>query len=263
MKAHYRIGEFADLAGVSAKTLRFYDEIDVLRPASIDCRTGYRFYLPRQLEDLASILALKSLGMSLAQVRELNGKRGSACARKAMLMELRSTLERSLRTAARSLNCINVALEELEESRSPISIVVKRRPAIPIASMRIKPKNYADVSDVENELWRSLPSECIGGLRGVLWHRCADSGPLEAEPFIALKRRVPTSTSCELSQLPQATLACAYSDPDDSRAEVTYGAIRRWMQTRGYGLAGPKRELNLGQMLEIQFPLMEEQLPSP
>jgi|SRR5579872_641220 len=262
MKARYRIGEFADLAGVSAKTLRFYDEIEVLRPASVDSRTGYRFYLPQQLEDLASIVALKGLGMSLAQVRELNGKRGSASARKAMLMELKSTLEQSLQSAARSLNWISVALEELEECRSPISVIVKRRPAIPIASMRIKPKNYGEVADVENELWRVLPSGCVADLRGVLWHRCADSGELEAEPFVALKRQVPTWTSCKLSHLPQATLACAYSDPDDGRAEVTYDAIRRWMKIRGYRLAGPKRELNLGQMLEIQFPLTEEQFPA-
>jgi DNA-binding transcriptional MerR regulator len=48
----YQIGEFAELGGVSAKTLRFYDEIGVLRPASVDSRTGYRHYLPQQLEDL-------------------------------------------------------------------------------------------------------------------------------------------------------------------------------------------------------------------
>jgi DNA-binding transcriptional MerR regulator len=45
MPRHYRIGEFAELGGVSAKTLRFYDEIDLLRPAFVDPRTRYRLYL--------------------------------------------------------------------------------------------------------------------------------------------------------------------------------------------------------------------------
>jgi len=118
-------------------------------------------------------------------------------------------------------------------------------------------ENYEEVSDAENELSNLLPSECVSGLRGVLWHRCADSGALEAEPFLALKKRVPSWVSCERSQLREATLACAYSVPDDDLAEQTYEAIRRWMNVKGYRLAGPKRELNLGQMLEIQFPLME------
>ncbi len=74
MAARYRIGEFAYLGGVSAKTLRFYDEIGLLRPASVDARTGYRQYRPEQLEELASIVALKSLGLPLADVRsQLNG----------------------------------------------------------------------------------------------------------------------------------------------------------------------------------------------
>src|SRR6266704_3328462 len=150
MHVRYKISEFADLAGVSANTLRFYYEIGVLRPAGVDPRTGYRHYRPEQLEDLASILALKNLGMPLAQVRELNGRRGSASARKAMLQELKSTLEQPIQTATRSLNCINATLEELDESRSPISVVLKQRPAIPVASMRIKPKNYREVSHAEN-----------------------------------------------------------------------------------------------------------------
>jgi effector-binding domain-containing protein len=68
---------------------------------------------------------------------------------------------------------------------------------------------------------------------------------------------VQAQVSCELKQLPEATLACAYSGLDDESAEQAYAAIRKWMSVRGYRLAGPKRELNLGQVLEIQFPLAQ------
>ncbi len=193
MNTRYQIGEFAKLGGVSAKTLRFYDEIGLLRPASVDPRTGYRHYLPLQLEELASILALKNLGMSLAKVRELTAKRGSAADRRAILNELKGTIEQSIQTAT----------------------------------------------------------------RGVLWHRCADSGSLEAEPFIALRRIITARFPFEQRRLPEATLACAYSSLDDESAEQSYTALRRWMNVRGYRLAGPKRELYLGQMLEIQFPFVE------
>jgi len=255
MSTHYHIGEFAELSGVSAKTLRFYDEIGVLRPASVDPRTGYRRYLPQQLEDLASILALKNLGVSLAQVRKLTARRGSATDRRAVLNELKQTIEHSIQSATQSLNWINAALDELGEGKSPIPVIVKRRPPIPIASVRVELKQYAEVVRFERELSNALPPECVGALRGVLWHRCADSGSLEAEPFVALNKRVPTRNSYRLKQLPEATLACAYSGLDDESAEQAYAAIRKWMSVRGYRLAGPKRELYFGQMLEIQFPL--------
>jgi DNA-binding transcriptional MerR regulator len=256
MSTRYLIGEFAELGGVSAKTLRFYDEIGVLRPASVDPRTGYRHYLAQQLEELAYILALKNLGVSLAQLRDLTSKRGSAHARKA-LHELKQAIEQSIQTATQSLKWINAELSELGERKGLIPVVVKRRPAVPIASVRVKLDNYAQVATFEGELARVLPPQCVGSLHGVLWHRCIDSGSLEAEPFIALKERVPTRVSYEVKQLPAATLACAYSGLDDESSEQAYAAIRRWINVRGYRVAGPKREIYLGPMLEIQFPLAE------
>jgi len=257
MNTHYQIGEFAELGGVSAKTLRFYDEIGLLRPASVDPRTGYRHYLPQQLEELATVLALKNLGVSLSKLRELTRKRGSATERRSILNELKGTLEQSIQAATQSLSWVNSALDEIDECQQPIAVIVKRRPALPIASLRVELKNYAEVSIFEGHLSEAVPPECLGTLRGVLWHRCADSGSLEAEPFVTLKKPVPIKIACERKQLPEATLACAYSGMDDQSAERAYTAIRRWMNVRGYRLAGPKRELYLGQMLEIQFPLAE------
>jgi DNA-binding transcriptional MerR regulator len=129
MSTHYQIGEFAELGGVSAKTLRFYDEIGVFRPASVDPRTGYRRYRPQQLADLASILALKNLGVSLRQVRDLTAKRGSAADRRLILNELKRNIEESIQAATQSLHWINAALDDLGERQAPISVVVKRLPA--------------------------------------------------------------------------------------------------------------------------------------
>jgi effector-binding domain-containing protein len=74
-------------------------------------------------------------------------------------------------------------------------------------------------------------------------------------PFVELKKRVPLRGLYEMNDLPPATLACAYSGIADESAEQAYGAVRRWMQIRGYRLAGPKREIYLQNLLEIQFPL--------
>jgi DNA-binding transcriptional MerR regulator len=257
MNAHYQIGEFAELGGVSAKTLRFYDEIGLLRPASVDPRTGYRHYLPHQLEELATVLALKNLGVSLSKLRELTRKKGTAAERRNILKELKGTLEQSIQTAARSLNWVQAALEEIDECHQPIAVIVKRRPALPIVSLRVELKNYAEVSTFERHLLEAVPPDCLGTMRGVLWHRCADSGSLEAEPFLALKKALPANTGFKRTQLAEATLACAYSALDDESAERTYAAIRRWMSVRGYQLGGPKREMYLGQLLEIQFPMAE------
>ncbi|MBA3914236.1 MAG: MerR family transcriptional regulator [Acidobacteriales bacterium] len=254
MPAWYRIGEFAELAGVSAKTLRFYDEIGLLRPAGTDPRTRYRRYLPQQLQALASIVELKNLGVPLSEIRSFLHQPG-ANARHEALRDLKSFLERRIESATQSLAWINSALESAGGQHSPVVVVTKRRPAVPIASVRTRVSSYAEMVRFENELLASLPPHAIGKLRGVLWHHSADTGVLEGEAFVSLKERLLPRTYYDLKQLPAAVVASAYSQPDDESSERAYDGIRQWMQVREYRLAGPKRELELGALLEIQFPI--------
>lgn len=65
-----RIGEFSKLTGVPIRTLRYYDEIDLFKPAEIDLFTDYRYYKEEQLEDLELINKLKSVGFSLEEIKE-------------------------------------------------------------------------------------------------------------------------------------------------------------------------------------------------
>ena len=74
MKETYlRTAAFAALAGVNKKTLHYYDEIGLFRPAYVN-EKGYRFYSPFQLDRLALIVTLKDLGVPLKVIGEyLNG----------------------------------------------------------------------------------------------------------------------------------------------------------------------------------------------
>mgnify|MGYP005842035891 CR=1 FL=1 len=65
-----RVGEFAAAAGVRAKTVRFYEEMGLLRPKG-RTPSGYRVYLPEQVERLRFIRAARSLGFSLQEIREV------------------------------------------------------------------------------------------------------------------------------------------------------------------------------------------------
>ena len=65
----YKIGEFAKLTNIPVKTLRYYDEINLLKPEEIDLFSGYRYYSDKQKEDLELILALKEAGFSLEEIK--------------------------------------------------------------------------------------------------------------------------------------------------------------------------------------------------
>ena len=67
----FTVGEFARLAQVSRRLLRYYDEIGLLKPMQTDRFTDYRYYSAEQLPQLNRILALKDLGLSLDQIQRM------------------------------------------------------------------------------------------------------------------------------------------------------------------------------------------------
>ena len=67
----YQIGALAKMMGISADTLRYYDEIGLFAPNQISPETGYRYYSADQVTYLARIMELKQYGFSLNEIKEI------------------------------------------------------------------------------------------------------------------------------------------------------------------------------------------------
>ena len=63
-----RIKEFAEFSGVSVRTLHYYDEIGLLKPAYIDRHTGYRFYDGESVLRMQQILFYRELDFPLKSI---------------------------------------------------------------------------------------------------------------------------------------------------------------------------------------------------
>ncbi len=67
MTTYIKIKEFADLTGVSVRTLQYYDEIHLLKPIHVN-ENGHRFYDSNSFSKLFIITSLKNLGMRLKDI---------------------------------------------------------------------------------------------------------------------------------------------------------------------------------------------------
>lgn len=67
----YSIGEVCRICSVNASMLRYYDEIGLVKPCSVDDETGYRYYSRETLTDLPVIYYLKVLGFSLKEIKKV------------------------------------------------------------------------------------------------------------------------------------------------------------------------------------------------
>ena len=66
-----KIGEFAAFCDISVRALHLYDRIGLFKPAYVDDNSGYRYYLPKQMQELNTIISYRKVGFSLQDIREL------------------------------------------------------------------------------------------------------------------------------------------------------------------------------------------------
>ena len=134
----FRIGEFAQIAQVSSRQLRFYDQLGLLQPGHINDQTGYRYYNIRQLPRLNSILALKELGLSLEQIGPLLKDEISPSELRGMLTMKRAQVERMLREEEVRLRHIESRIAQIDKCGGVdgYDVVTKSVATIPFLSLR-------------------------------------------------------------------------------------------------------------------------------
>ncbi|HWK22432.1 MAG TPA: MerR family transcriptional regulator [Ureibacillus sp.] len=71
----YTISKLAKLAGVSTRTLRYYDEIDLLKPTRINS-SGYRIYSQKEVDRLQQILFFRELEVDLETITQIMNEPG-------------------------------------------------------------------------------------------------------------------------------------------------------------------------------------------
>lgn len=66
----YTVQKLGSLAGISTRTLRYYDEIGILKPARISS-SGYRIYGQKEVDRLQQILFYRELGVGLDSIKDI------------------------------------------------------------------------------------------------------------------------------------------------------------------------------------------------
>ncbi len=107
----YRVGEFAELTGVTVRTLHHYDRVGLLKP-SARSESGYRLYSEADLLKLQQVLTLRHLGFKLRQIGELMAREDFDIAAS---MRIQS---RSLKTQIERMRRVDSAIERLLSAHS-------------------------------------------------------------------------------------------------------------------------------------------------
>jgi F-type H+/Na+-transporting ATPase subunit beta len=115
----FRIGLFAKLCQVSGSALRYYDEIGLLKPEYVDKFTGYRYYTSEQVPRLTRIVALKELGFSLDDIRQMVNNDLPTDQLHRMLEQRQSDLEAQIAAAQEALQQVKTRIRQVDLEPRP------------------------------------------------------------------------------------------------------------------------------------------------
>ena len=267
-----KIGDFSKLCRVPVKTLRYYDEMGLLEPVQVDRFTGYRYYSIDQLPRLHRILALKDLGLSLEQIGQLLEEELPPAQLRGMLRLKRTEIQERMDQERARLARVEARLRQIEQEDT--------MPTCDVVIKKIEPQWVASIRDVvptppdQGHLWGELEA-FLSQRQAISTQPCLTlyhdpeykERDWDLEVCAPLGAPVPGGERVRVHELPAVeTMACAVHHGPFVTINQAYEAISKWIETNGYRINGPGREVYLrcaqngsqtdpNTVTEIQFPV--------
>jgi DNA-binding transcriptional MerR regulator len=267
-----KIGEFSRLTRVSVKALRHYDRLGLLRPVEVDRSTGYRYYSLDQLPRLNRLLALKDLGLSLEQVRQLLEDALPAAEIRGMLRLKRTELRRRLIDEHARLKRVEARLKQIEmegqlpdydvllKQVEPQTIVAVREVVPTIADM---PARCGAMFDEAVSWAKRAGARLAGPCMGVYYNAGYTERDIDTEmavPVEAGSVRGAGDGRVSVRELPATQVAAVIHRGPYDELTLAWQAAGRWVGDNGYRWAGPGREIYL-RTPDQGDPVAEVQIP--
>ncbi len=241
----FRIGAFAGLAGVSAKTLRAWDEAGLFRPAWVDPTTGYRGYSPAQLPELRRIVALRDVGVPLAEIAALVAG-GEDLA--TVLERRRAALEGERALVERRLRALDIQIEGGSD------VVLRPVEAERVATHPVgaAPGATEEAAFDALEAWIRDHGRRAGRPPGT---RLDDDGRPEAV-FVPIRGPLPLRPPIAVRRLPAQRVASIIVRGPYDGLTAAGRTLDDWVRAAGWRPDGPRiiRYLQFGADVELRVP---------
>lgn len=243
----YRIGLFSKINRVTVKTLRYYDEAGLLKPAHVDEENGYRYYTSEQLPLLHKIIALRQMGFSIDEIAAI--LKGPNIA--AIFEERKRELEGVMEESRQQLSQITHYLEKMKgDFNMSYEVALKELPEVIVYSKRMVIPNYdyyfQIVPQIGEEVTRANPGlKCaVPEYCFIIYHdgeyKDKDIDVEFCEAVTAFGKNTDTIKFKKMDKVPVA--ACVYHKGPYRTINNAYAHIYKWIADNGYAPGDNPRE---------------------
>lgn len=237
-----KIGEFSKLSHLTVKALRFYEKEGILKPASTDEWTGYRYYESAQLADAARIKAFRQLDLSIDEIKAIFSGKDELEVLTAKADNLRLEKAR-IETRISAINHI------LEDKEMKYNVTEKLIPKTLVYYSETVLEKYQDMMQ-----WiPSVGEECLK-LNPNL--KCADppyefceypdgefkEADIQVRHSEAVVTRGKENENIKFRELPETKVLSIFHKGSYDNIGEAYAYIMNYAEQNGYKIAGLARE---------------------
>jgi DNA-binding transcriptional MerR regulator len=246
-----RIGVFSKISQVPVSTLRYYDEIGLLKAIYTDKATGYRYYSFNQLPRLWRIMALKDMGLSLDEIRQLLENNLTYPELRGMLRLKQAERHRQILADRERLIRFENWLKVIEQEKimPDYEVVLKKIEPMNAFSIREVIPDYPDQGALWDELDDFLSVHQIQVIPPGVTIYHGEEPEIDLEVCLQVRdgekaAEVPLEHPVRLGEIPGVTQAAStiHSGPLRNIGEG-YRALISWIEEQGFSICGPVREV--------------------
>lgn len=159
----YKIGDFSKITNLTVKTLRYYDEQNILIPSYRDDENSYRYYGEKDFEKAQFIATLRAFDFSISEIKDILGNCESPDDLSFYLEEKKIRIEKTIAKEKELIAKMNLYIKPMDKEEIGMDYKIEEKviPAITVASIRFKGK-YSDVGKYIGEIYKAVKN-CSAG----------------------------------------------------------------------------------------------------
>ncbi len=247
-----RIGEFARLAGLAVRTVRYYSDLGLLPPTEVDAATGYRYYGLDRIELANRLVALRQLGLPIEEMRAIVDDQLDDRTFTGLLEAHIERLTNQRRLVGEQIEQASALLAaHLKRTESPMTpITVKTSEPRTIVFYRNQIDDISGIGPMFPTLFSVVDPADAVGVAGSVYHEFADDGS-----FIDLEAALPVADDYRLAddapegfgvrRVEATQVAMTVHHGAFKRLHEPHAAVLQWITDNGYRVTGPSYEWNL------------------
>lgn len=267
----YTIGQFSKIGKVSPKTLRYYDEIDLLKPVHVDQENQYRYYSDEQVLIILLISELKEYGLKLEEIKVVLDRKNVDLLIKFLenkINEIDKEVQRNLKLR----NTIELKISKIQSGGSlmetkDLKVELKEKETLIVASRRTTTR-IDNISNIIGKVFEDIYQmnlQPAGPVMTVYYDKEFNAENMDIEICIPVNKKANIEKSSKLTDFKGGLNACTTFVGPYSRLGEAYAKVMKWIEDNGYKnsgapfeiyLTGPKSTGNPDQFItEVCFPV--------